>query len=30
MYKCNISQTGKLYLKLVTKRTGNNLYDEFV
>ena len=29
MYKCiNISQTGKLYLKLVTERAGNNLHDE--
>ena len=28
MYKCNIRQTGKLNLKLVSERAGNNLYDE--
>ena len=28
MYKCDISQTGKLYLTLVSERAGNNLDDE--
>lgn len=28
MYKCNISQTEKWYLKLVSEMAGNNLYDE--